>query len=394
MNGVDMQQRSLARRRLLRTLGAASVPVVAGCIGDDESDTGPSEEESTGAEETETEPPEEEDGSQEGDGSERQTEIEGIAVHRKEYDLADLDFEEWPQYGEDRILPPYCEYPNASAVDEEIPDLRINTVTLFDVENDEGHHPLRTSRTAMRLIHCYRETGDERYLEKAESIGDAMLEIAHEQDDAIYIPYGYDWGAPDGARFMEAPWYGGMAQGTVLTAYAHLYELTGDEAHRETADGVFRSFTNVQQIASDEWTTIISPPTEMPEEANENEPGYFWIEEYPVEPPQHVLNGFGVGLFGLYDYWLHVDREAGYDPLCAAITTIENHLEEYRVPDDVSWYDLADIYSGNVHYHSTHIKQLELLENLSGEEYFGEMAATFEEDTPFEEYRPDRPDSA
>jgi hypothetical protein len=313
-----------------------------------------------------------------------------VPVHRKEYELAELPFEEWPQYGEDRQLPPYCEYPNAAAVDEEIPDLRMNTVTLFDVENDEGHHPLRTSRTMMRLLHCYRETDDERYLEKAESISAAMLDIATERDGAIYVPYGYDWGAPEGSRFMEAPWYGGMAQGTVLTAYAHLYEVTGDETYREVADAVFASFTNVQQVASDFWTTIVSPPTEMPGDGDD--PEYFWIEEYPVEPPQHVLNGFGVGLYGLYDYWLHVDREAGYDPLCAAITTIEDHVEEYRVPGDVSWYDLAEVYSGNEHYHSTHINQLELLANLSNEEYFAEMAELFREDHSYEEYRPDRPD--
>lgn len=391
-----MNGRRSARRQLLRAVGAASVSLVAGCTGNGTSDVGETEddgsdEDTPNESDAETDDTGDTEDTEEEDSDPRQTEIEGVAVYRKEYDLVELDFEEWPQYGEDRILPPYCEYPNASAVDEEIPDLRMNTVTLFDVENDEGHHPLRTSRTAMRLVHCYRETEDERYLEKAESIGEAMLEIALEQDDAIYVPYEYDWGAPDGTRFMEAPWYGGMAQGTILSAYAHLYELTGDEAHRDAANGVFRSFKNVQQVASDEWTTIISPPTEVPDD--EDEPGYFWIEEYPVKPPQHVLNGMCVGLFGLYDYWLHVDSEAGCDPLCAAITTIEDHIEEYRVPDDVSWYDLAEVYSGNVHYHSTHIKQLELIESLSGEEYFGEMAATFEDDESFEEYRPERRDS-
>jgi hypothetical protein len=384
-----MSERRFRRRHFLQSAGVASVGAVAGCLeaennGDDEDDPEPASTSEEG-EEGAAEP--DDDGRTD---DPRRTEMNGVAVHRKKYDLVELSFEEWPQYGEDRRLPPYCEYPNAAAVDEEIPDLRTNTVTLFDVENDEGHHPLRTSRTIMRLIHCYRETDDERYLEKAESISEAMLDIATERDGALYVPYGYDWGAPEGSRFMEAPWYGGMAQGTVLTAYAHLYEATGDEAYREVADGVFASFTNVQQVASDVWTTIVSPPTEMPGDADE--PAYFWIEEYPVEPPQHVLNGFGVGLFGLYDYWLLVDREAGYDPLCAAITTIEDHVEEYRVPGDVSWYDLAEVYGGNEHYHSTHINQLRLLANLSNEGFFAEMADLFDEDHPYEEYRPERPD--
>lgn len=384
-----MCARRIRRRRFLRAAGAASAVVVAGCTGDDGSEEAPSDRDDDPAPDDGVE--EREDGNEDLD-RDGVAEIRGVPVHRNEYDLAELPHERWPQYGEDRILPPYCEYPNASAVDDEIPDLRTNVVTLFDVENDEGHHPLRSSRTAMRLLHCYRETDDERYLEKAESIGEAMLDIALERDDAIYVPYGYDWGSQGGDRFMEAPWYGGMAQGTILSAYAHLYELTGNDDHREAADGVFRSFTNVQQVASDVWTTIVSPATSMPGDGDD--PEYFWIEEYPVEPPQHVLNGFGVGLYGLYDYWLHVDREAGYDPLCAAITTIEDHLEEYRVPGEVSWYDLAEAYRGNEHYHSTHINQLELLAELSNEEYFSEMADTFREDSAYEEYRPDRPDWA
>lgn len=391
-----MKEQSLARRRLLRTAGAVSLPLIAGCTGGGPTGNGSGANETEPTEEPdpdepdEPEEPAENEENEETEPPERHAEIEGVAVHRKEYDLVDLDHDGWPQYGEDRILPPYCEYPNAAAVDEEIPDLRINTVTLYDVENDEGHHPLRTSRTAMRLIHCYRDSGDDRYLDKAETIAAALVEAGFEQDGALYVPYGYDWGNPDGSRHMRAPWVSGMAQGTVLTVFSHLYEVTDEEEYRETADAIFRSFTNVQQVASDDWATIASPLTEMP--GDEDEPDYFWVEEYPVEPPQHVLNGFVVGLFGLYDYWHHVDSEAGYDPLCAALTTVEDNIEAYRVPDEVSWYDLAEAYRGNTHYHSTHINQLRLLADLSGESYFEEMAETFDSDSAYEEYRPERRD--
>lgn len=373
---------------MLRMLGITAIPLTAGCT--DDSPATDNDEETTETD-SEGESEDEEADTEASDEETEHVEINGIPVHRKEYDLVELPFEEWPQYGEDRILPPYCEYPNAAAVDEEIPDLRMNTVTLFEVENDEGHHPLRTTRTMKRLIHCYRETGDERYLEKVDSISEALVDIATEQDDALYFPYTFDWSSPGGEQPLSAPWFGGMAQGTALTAYAHMYEVTGSDHYRELADQVFRSFTNVRRTTGDIWTTVITgTPTEFTD--SEDEPEHFWIEEYPTDPPNHVLNGFVVGLFGLYDYWLHVGGQESEDVLQAALTTVEDHIDEYREPDDISWYALSRDYRGNVHYHSTHINQFELLYALSDEEYFEEMAELFREDQPYEEYRPDRPD--
>lgn len=376
------------RRRLLRSLGVVGVSLTTGCSGE----TKPTEGDET-ADQTRVE--------NEGNGTEDEdpdypdrVEINGVPVYGRTYDPVELPIEEWPQYGEDRTLPPYCQYPNAAAVDEEIPDLRMNTVTLIDVENDEGHHPLRTARTMMRLLHCYRESDDERYLEKTESISEAFVDIAAQQDDALYFPYTFDWTSPGGEQRLQAPWYGGMSQGAALTAYAHAYEVSGDDHYRDLADRVFRSFTNVRCTTGDVWTTVVTgTPTEFADPESDGS-GHFWIEEYPTEPPNHVLNGFVVGLFGLYDYWLHVDREAGYDPLCAALTTVEDHIEEYREPGEISWYDLGRGFRGNAHYHSTHINQFELLANLSGEERFAEAAETFRDDRSYEEYRPDRPDWA
>lgn len=363
---------------------------LAGCSGQ-ESESEPGSTNPDSDSENATDTTNETDGEDGEDERDDVTEINGISVYRNEYDLAELPYEKWPQYGADRQLPPYCEYPRTAAL-EEIPDLRTNTVTLYDVENDEGHHPLRTSRTVMRLVYCHHETDDDRYLDKAISVAEALRDIANERGEALYMPYGYDWGSPGGSRFMEAPWSGGMAQGTTLTAYTHLYEATDDTRYRDIADRVFASFTNVKQVADDTWTTVIDRPDE--ESTDDDEPSYFWIEEYPTEPPNHVLNGYMVGLYGLYDYWLLVGGEESERVLEAAITTIQDHLEEYRVPGDASQYDLAEIYRGNERYHSTHINQIEILRDLSNEDYFGEMAETYREDHPYEEYRPDRPDRA
>lgn len=186
-----MENAHSTRRWLLRSLAVGGTPLVAECC----AETTPTDDEKANETQAENEADEAENDQTRSENPDR-VEINGVPVHRREYDPVELPIKEWPQYGEDRTLPLYCQYPNAAAVDEEIPDLRMNTVTLIDVENDEGHHPLRTARTMMRLLHCYRESDDERYLEKTESISGAFVDIAVEQDDALYFPYPFDRPVP------------------------------------------------------------------------------------------------------------------------------------------------------------------------------------------------------
>lgn len=92
------------RRRFLWTAGAASLPIVAGCTESGESN-------GNGRADDPDDTPAEDDV----DDRDGVAEINGVPTRRNHYDLAEFSNEEWPQYGEDRILPPYCEYPNASA---------------------------------------------------------------------------------------------------------------------------------------------------------------------------------------------------------------------------------------------------------------------------------------
>lgn len=399
---THVERESLSRRSALRYLGATTVPAIAGCTApragterageagseeDDEDETTASDASDEGVRsESDGEAAESESDDRDDPG---RAELDGVTVHHEEYDLVELPYERWPQYLHIRRGPPYCDLPDAGAV-EEMPDLLTNTVERYDVEDDHGHHPLRTGRAMMRLLHCYRASGgDERYLEKAESMSEAVVDVAVERDGAMYVPYGFDWPSSGGDENMRAPWYGGMGQGPVLSAYVHFYDITGDERYRDIADRVFRSYTNVRRTATDVWTTIVTDePTELP--ADDEEIGYFWIEEYPKEPPSHVLNGFIVGLYGLYDYWLRFGTSESETVLQAALKTIEDHVEAYREPGEISWYAMNRAYRGNDYYHSVHIHQLETLHELSGADHFREMAETFREDHPYEEYRRER----
>lgn len=161
-----------------------------------------------------------------------------------------------------------------------------------------------------------------------------------------------------------------MSQGTSLSAFLRLYEQTGEEAYLDVADDIFATFKRLGPREDEPWTVMV------------DDDGYYWIEEYPHDPPTHVLNGFNVGLWGLYEYWLFTETEESRALLEAAITTVERYIEEFRVPGEVSWYGLNRGYRGNEYYHAVHIRQLRELHRISGDPYFAELEAAFDADSP------------
>jgi hypothetical protein len=352
-------RRCLARRI---TLAASGSVALAGCSAYGDTDGTPT---------TSDAPP----GTPTATGGDDQTRIADVPVERRRYDLRELPYEGRPQFfGPYRTEEPECTY---SVEDVQgVPD--IHEASIGD---QTGHFPLRTARWLLRLLHCYRVSEDEGYLERAEEMSAAFLEDAVTDEEGMpYFPYRVDKGGSSAQ--MEAPWFSGMVQGVALSAYTYFHELTGDDRHREHADRVFRSFTTLERHTDGPWTSMVDD-------------GYYWVEEYPADPPTHVLNGFCVGLWGVYDYWLHTRSEASRAVLEASLTTLEDHVEDFRVPGEVSYYGLdsyywyegglrnySEAYRGNEFYHGVHVTQLDKLHELSGEAYFREMRDTFRSDSP------------
>lgn len=390
-NDIDRRTaEASAKRRAF--LAASSVAAVSGCLGLGSTDEGgPSAE----AENQTTDRDEEDDGDADGDGdtggnesdaddevddedeTASETRIDGVPVERRSYGLEELPYEQRPQFfGPFRRDEPECRHSVAES--ERVDDLIDATVG-----DETGHFPLRTSRWLLRLSHCYRETGDEGYLDRAAEMSDAFLEDAVEDENGTpYFAYRLDKGGSSAS--LEDPWFSGMTQGVALSAYTYLHELTDEDRYLDAAERVFRSFTTLQRNGDGPWTATVDD-------------GYYWIEEYPADPPTHVLNGYLVGLWGVYDYWLHTRSEESRDVLEAALTTIEDHLEYYREPGTFSYYGLdsyyyygegdetySEAYRGNEFYHGVHIAQIRKLYRMTGEEYFREMLETFEEDSPEE----------
>ncbi|WP_195893028.1 D-glucuronyl C5-epimerase family protein [Halopiger djelfimassiliensis] len=82
---------------------------------------------------------------------------------------------------------------------------------------------------------------------------------------------------------------------------------------------------------------------------------------------------------GIYEYWQATRREAVRERALAAIRTIGETVDEFRVPGDVSLYCLKHgVQSAS--YHGLHISQLDELHRLTGDDRFAEFRDVFRAD--------------
>ena len=285
-----------------------------------------------------------------------------IGVERNSYTIHEIDYIERPYNSpEHQSLEVWYD------VDE-------NDYPLFYWSRDQEsyYHPVAIAQKAIVWLDGYVQTGNTEYLERAERYTRKVYDESIERDGVLLFPYVFDFPLHGiEAALMEAPWYSAMAQGQVLTLFTRLYDATGEEAYLEKAEKTFRSLRVPEEMLLEDWVVIV------------DEENYLWLEEYPLDHlPNHgsqALNGFIFAIYGLYDYYLTTEDPEAKQILQASITTIERYIEDFRAPGEISYYSLAHfVQSGR--YHMIHIDQLYMLYEITGEEYFKEMAEAFEED--------------
>jgi hypothetical protein len=107
-----------------------------------------------------------------------------------------------------------------------------------------------------------------------------------------------------------------------------------------------------------------------------DEAGHRWIEEYIVDPPTHILNGFMWASWGVYDLALATRDVAVRKVWEDSITTLKENLKLF----DAGYWSLYE-QSGtrlkmmaSPFYHRLHIVQLRVMAKLTGEPIFAEFA--------------------
>ncbi len=241
-----------------------------------------------------------------------------------------------------------------------------NGVILFELNGQQYYHPVQIAQKMIHFIASYHRTGNYEYITKSELFAHKILERTLLSQGALFFPYDFDWTLGGFGIYMKAPWYSGMAQGQLLSAFVRLYNITKKQEYLQASHEIFKSFALANRTSTP-WIAYI------------DQEGYYWIEEYPAIEPNHVLNGFIFAIYGLYDYYLMVKTDESKKLLQGAITTIAAHIKGYRREGKPSVYSLIHEVSYPF-YHLVHTDQLKMLYKITGDSFFSDMATQFYND--------------
>jgi hypothetical protein len=180
-------------------------------------------------------------------------------------------------------------------------------------------------------------------------------------DDRGRIPYRF----PMPHTFpLDPPWHSALAQGeavSFLLRAARALERPG-----------------LVELAERVAGPLLDPASELVVSTPEGPV----LQEYPTDPPSHVLNGWLLALWGLHD--LADAHEAGADAksraadaFAAGSRAVAARIDRYRTPVGWSLYDLYPHPVPNVaspFYHRLHVAQLERQNELAPDPRLREVA--------------------
>jgi hypothetical protein len=172
----------------------------------------------------------------------------------------------------------------------------------------------------------------------------------------------FDW---EYRNTLKAPWYSGLAQGQGVSLLLRAHAHASDKKYLQAAERAFVPLTR-----------LITGGGVLFEDQEKN----LWIEEYLVDPPTHILNGFIWALWGVFDYWLAREDAAARDVFDRSVATLLHNLAKY----DTGYWSLYE-QSGtrlkmlaSPFYHRLHVVQLRVMALLTGNQLFNQVASRWE----------------
>ena len=164
---------------------------------------------------------------------------------------------------------------------------------------------------------------------------------------------------------IRAPWISAIAQGEGASLLVRLHRHTGDDTFAEAA----RAALLPMAVPVSDGGTLAKL-----------EGGPF-VEEYPTIPGSYVLNGAMFAVWGFHDLGLALGDSAVSERFDELAAVLERALHLY----DTGYWSRYDLYPhlipnvASPAYHLLHIKQLRVMEKLSGRAAFGQAAERFEQ---------------
>jgi hypothetical protein len=231
-------------------------------------------------------------------------------------------------------------------------------------------HPQVRAFYAISALDAYHRTGNKTYLDRALVNAHALIDDSVNRDGAMWFPYTFEWSYFDVT--LHTPWWSAMAQGQALSLFTELDRLQPDAGWRALADKTFRSFEQ-RSAPGQPWAVFVDN-------------GDLWLEEYAGDaPPLQVLNGHIFAIYGLYDYYMLTGNEQARQMFDGAATTVLQVMPRIRHQGGISYYCARVNYCRVKgweldNYHMTHIKQLNMLAEMTGDQRFHDWAELLRSD--------------
>lgn len=220
-----------------------------------------------------------------------------------------------------------------------------NGVILFDYYFDIGrqYNPLAVAQFGLGNYNLYLKAGDKKHLDAAITQANWLVKNLESNDAGLMVwKHKFRWHYK---QYLAPGWYSAHSQGTGISLLARLYKETKNNAYLETAKKAFESLDVNMKAGGVKYI---------------DGAGNIWLEEYIINPPSHILNGFLWALWGVWDYYLLTNDSRGSRLFGECIKTLRDNLSRY----DAKFWSLYDLSSQRMKmiashfYHNLHIAQL------------------------------------
>ena len=240
-------------------------------------------------------------------------------------------------------------------------DFDKNGIPLLNYHGDIGlqYNPIAISQWGLGNYNLWKDNNSQiRYINFIK-VADWLVDNLIQNRKGLYVwTHNFNWVYK---QTLVKPWYSGLAQGQGLSVLVRAYYETKNEKYLKAIKRVYQSF-------------LIDVKKGGVTHTDHNQD--IWIEEYIVDEPTHILNGFIWGLWGIYDYWLLTKDKNVKKLFDKYIDTIKKNLKSY----DIGYWSLYEL-SGlkikmraSIFYHRLHIVQLKILYSMTNINKFEETA--------------------
>ena len=225
------------------------------------------------------------------------------------------------------------------------------------------YNPIAIAQWGLANYNRFCETGDEARWQNTRKAADWLAANLEQNAHGLWVwNHHFDWEYRD---TLKAPWYSGLAQGQGVSLLLRAHSHSDSRGFQRAAEKAFVALGRP-----------IAEGGVLLEDGNHD----LWIEEYLVDPPTHILNGFMWALWGVFDFWLTQKDASAKEIFDRGAETLLRNLARF----DTGYWSLYE-QSGtrlkmlaSPFYHQLHIVQLRVMSMLTGDVRFATVADKWE----------------